>query len=142
MLLAVCESGERLADHKTSSESVTNEAGERLFLYEGRTLDEWLPEVVERIVERFDPLKVILFGSVARGEADYHSDIDLLVVFDKVEWENKRKLTVDVLRALADFPVAKDVVVTDLDEIARRGDLVGSILRPALRYGKVLYERG
>jgi predicted nucleotidyltransferase len=131
-----------LAERNTSGGSVTNEAGERLFLYRGRTLDGWLPEVVERIVERFDPLRVILFGSLARGEMNYDSDIDLLVVFEKVEWENKRKLTVEVLRALADLPIPKDVVVTDLDEISRRGDLVGTILRPALREGKVLYERG
>jgi uncharacterized protein len=125
-----------------SGRSVTNGAGERLFLYRGRTLDEWLPEVVKRVVERFDPLKIILFGSLARGEMDYDSDIDLLVVFEKVEWENKRKLTVEVLVALADLPVPKDVVVTDPDEISRRGDLVGTILRPALREGKVHYERG
>jgi predicted nucleotidyltransferase len=131
-----------LAEREESGRSVTNEVGERLFLYEGKTLDQWLPAVVERIVERFDPLRVILFGSMARGEAGYHSDVDLLVVFDEVEWENKRKLTVDILRALADLPISKDVVVTDTDEIARRGDLVGTILRPALREGKVLYERG
>jgi hypothetical protein len=37
--------------------------------------------------------------------------------------------------------VAKDVVVTTPEEIERRGHLVGSVLRPALREGKVLYER-
>ena len=42
-----------------------------LFLYEGKTLEEWLPLVVERVVEQFGPLKVILFGSLARGEAHY-----------------------------------------------------------------------
>lgn len=139
----VFESEERLAGRDNRfGRTVTNEAGERLFLYKGRTHDEWLPEVVERIVERFDPLRVILFGSLARGEMGYDSDIDLLVVFEHVEWENKRKLTVEVLRALSDLPVPKDVVVTDVDEIARRGDLVGTVLRPALREGKVLYERG
>lgn len=112
-----------------------------MFLYKGKTLEEWLPEAVERIVEEFDPLKVILFGSLARGEANYHSDIDLLVVFREVEREDKHDLTVDILRALADLPAPKDVVVTDLDEIERRGNLVGSVLRPALSEGKVLYER-
>jgi predicted nucleotidyltransferase len=124
-----------------SGGSVTNEAGERLFLYRGRTLDEWLPEVVERIVERFDPLRVILFGSVARGEMNYDSDIDLLVVFPEVKKEDKRALMVKIRSALLDTPVPMDILVTDPDEISRRGDLVGTILRPALREGKVLYER-
>ncbi len=112
-----------------------------MFLYKGKTLEEWVPEAVERVVERFDPLKVILFGSLARDEANYHSDIDLLVVFSEVKREDKHGLTVEILRVLADLPAPKDVVVTDLDEIKRRGDLVGTVLRPALREGKVLYER-
>lgn len=111
------------------------------FLYEGKTLEEWLPSVVERIAGNFDPLRIILFGSLSRGEVGYDSDIDLLVVFDEVEWEEKRKLTVDIRRSLAHFPVPKDIIVTDVDEIRRRGDLVGPILRPALEEGKVVYER-
>lgn len=112
-----------------------------MFLYKGKTLEEWLPEAVERIVESFDPLKVILFGSLARGEAGYDSDVDLLVVFEHVEWENKRELTVDIRRAIADVPIPVDVIVTDVDEIDRRGHIVGTVLRPALREGKVVYER-
>jgi len=111
-----------------------------LFLYEGKTIEEWLPSVVARIVERFDPLKVILFGSRARGDAGSHSDVDLLVVMpDGIE--DERRVTVEIRRLLRDMPVAKDVVVTTPEEIERRGDLVGTVLRPALREGKVLYER-
>jgi predicted nucleotidyltransferase len=36
--------------------------------------------MTERIVRRFDPLAVILFGSRARGDVGPHSDADLLVV--------------------------------------------------------------
>ena len=110
-----------------------------LFLYEGKTLEEWLPSVVERVVERCDPLKVILFGSLARGEANYDSDVDLLVVFEHVELENKRDLAVDISRAIVGVPV--DVIVTDVDEIERQGHIVGTVLRPALREGRVVYER-
>lgn len=109
-------------------------------LYEGKTLEEWLPSVVERVVEGFDPLKVVLFGSRARGDAGPHSDVDLLVVMpDGID--DERRVTVEIRRLLRDMPVAKDVVVTTPEEIERRGDLVGTVLRPALREGKVLYER-
>ncbi len=113
----------------------------RHFLYEGRTLEEWIPSAVERVVERFDPLKLILFGSLARGESNYDSDMDLLVVFERVALENKRNLAVEIRRALAEVPVPVDIVVTDVDEIERQGHIVGTVLRPALREGKVLYER-
>ena len=111
-----------------------------LFLHRGKPLEEWLPFVVERIVERFGPERVILFGSRARGEAGPHSDVDLLVVMpDGIE--DERGVTVEIRRLLRDMPVPKDVVVTTPGEIERRGDLVGTVLRPALREGKVLYER-
>lgn len=55
--------------------------------------------------------------------------------------ENKHHALVSMLRTVADLPVAVDVVPTDQDEIARRGHVVGTILRSALREGKVLYER-
>ncbi len=48
--------------------------------YNGRTLDEWVPEVVTDIVTACDPLQVILFGSVARGDHGPDSDLDVLVV--------------------------------------------------------------
>lgn len=111
----------------------------RPFLYRGRTAAEWVPVVVERIAERFDPLRIVLFGSHARGEPGPDSDIDLLVVFAHVE--DKHSLAVKMRLALADLPPPVDLIPTDPDEIARRGDLVGTVLGPALREGVVVYER-
>lgn len=100
---------------------------------------ELLQEMTDRIVHGFQPLKVILFGSHARGEAGRYSDIDLLVVLPEVG--DKRKTTVAILRVLGDFIVPADVVITTPEEISRRGTLVGTVLRPALREGRTLYER-
>ena len=99
----------------------------------------WLNVMRDRIVEQFQPLKIILFGSHARGEATAQSDIDLLVVLP--ELAHPREMTVSILGALGDLPIAKDIVVTTPTEIAEYGDLVGRVLRPALREGKVIYER-
>jgi predicted nucleotidyltransferase len=96
--------------------------------------------IIEQIVHDFHPLQIVLFGSHARGDADPESDVDLLVVLPQVT--DKRKTAIEIRRALASLPVSKDILVTTPEEIARRGDLVGSVLRPALREGKVLYERG
>ncbi len=48
----------------------------------------------------------------------------------------------DIQEALQDIKVSKDIIVTTPDEIARRGDVIGWILRPALREGVVLYDCG
>ena len=98
----------------------------------------YLSEAVDRIVRKFHPIRIILFGSWARGSAREDSDLDLLVVLPKVE--HKRKVAIEVLRALNGLPITKDVIVTTPKEIKERGQIVGNILRPALEEGKVIYE--
>ena len=95
--------------------------------------------MVDRIVARFQPSRVVLFGSRARGGAGRLSDVDLLVVMSGAP--DKRRAAVEIMRSLRDLPVSKDIVVTTPDEIADRGQVVGTVLHAALREGKVLYER-
>lgn len=102
-------------------------------------LREILPVIIDRIVRQFDPDRIILFGSHARGEAGPWSDIDLLVVLPACQ--DKRASTVAVLDALSDLPVFKDVVVTTPGEIAHRGSMPGGVLKAALAEGRVVYER-
>lgn len=98
-----------------------------------------IPAMVERLVREFEPRRVILFGSYARGEARWGSDVDLLVVVNEVE--DRRDLEIAMRRALRGLGAAKDVIVATEDEIAGRGRLVGSIFESALREGRILYER-
>ncbi len=100
---------------------------------------EWIDRMVEVIARRFHPLQIILFGSHARGDHAPDSDVDFLVVLPSLP--DKRRTAIEIRRCLDDFPVSKDIVVTTPEEIERRGHLVGTVLRPALREGRVLYER-
>jgi predicted nucleotidyltransferase len=103
------------------------------------TNGQWISIVADQVIARFHPLRLILFGSHARGDAGPESDIDLLVVLPQVN--DKRQAALAIRRALAGVPVSKDIVVTTPEEIARRGDLIGTVLRSALREGKVLARR-
>lgn len=100
--------------------------------------NEFISIMTERIVQDFDPLQIILFGSQARGDADRNSDIDMLVVFAEVA--DKRKTAVDIRVALVDLPVAKDILVSMPEELERHRTRIGSVLRYAQRDGKVLYR--
>ncbi|MFN2421703.1 MAG: excisionase family DNA-binding protein [Gemmatimonadota bacterium] len=98
-----------------------------------------IDEMVRRIVEQFDPERIILFGSHARGDPGPDSDVDLLVV---MEFEGlKREKQIEIRVALHDIRVPKDIVVATPDEIERYRDIIGTIIRPALREGRTLYER-
>ena len=95
--------------------------------------------MVDRIVGQFHPTRVVLFGSRARGTASDWSDVDLLVVMP--DGTDRRQTAIEMHVALGDLPAAKDIVVTTPAHIAQRGHVIGTVLRPALREGKVLYER-
>ncbi len=59
----------------------------------GSVADRPVPsELLGSIVRYFNPRRVILFGSRARGDADENSDIDLLVLLDAVDWPTERAI--------------------------------------------------
>ena len=101
--------------------------------------DTVISTMVDRIVERFRPESILVFGSRARGTAHRWSDVDILVVLPEVL--DKRRAAIDIRRPLGDLPTSKDVVVTTPEEIELRGHVVGSVLHAALREGRVVYER-
>ena len=96
-------------------------------------------KMVERIVEAFAPLQVLLFGSQARGTATDRSDVDLIVVFADVE--NNFDMAIAIRGVLIDAPLPKDIVVTTPEEIERRRSMPGDVLHYALPEARVLYDR-
>lgn len=108
--------------------------------YDGRTLAEWVPTVIDDLVAACDPLQVILFGSVARDDDGPDSDIDILVVLPEVDRVRRHEIVARLRRAIT-APVAVDVFVTDPSEIERRRDVIGSLLYWPLREGRVVYGR-
>ena len=94
-------------------------------------------EMVNRIVRRFDPKKVILFGSYATGKAGPDSDVDLLVVMPFIGPKRSKRL--EVRMAVHDIVASKDIIVVTPEEFACRRNIVGTIEYPASREGKVLY---
>jgi predicted nucleotidyltransferase len=95
------------------------------------------PHAIRRIITTYHPRRVVLFGSQARGDSDLQSDVDLLVVFDKVP--DRRERSVQITRLLRDMPFAKDVLVAGADDVSH--PLRGSALADAVKTGLVVYER-
>jgi len=97
-----------------------------------------LDEVVQRIVAVAEPAQILLFGSSARGDAGKHSDADLLVVKDDVQ--HRGKLEEQIYVSLIGVPMPVDVIVLTREDVERHRNRVGSIVMPALREGRVLYD--
>jgi predicted nucleotidyltransferase len=104
-------------------------------VYNGRPLAAWVPDVLERIFQRTDALRVVVFGSVERGDDGPESDIDLLVVLPTIT--RRHDDAVRVLRELRDLPVPVEVIVLDDDLLERESTMPG-LVRVALREGRVV----
>jgi len=100
--------------------------------------DPVLAEVVRRLVEAYRPLRIYLFGSVARGEGGPDSDYDLMVVVpDEAPMELQD--CDPAYRALRGLGIAKDVLVWTRSEFDKRLHLKASLPSTILREGKLLH---
>lgn len=99
--------------------------------------EEKLNELVTRIVDTVKPIRILLFGSVARREASDNSDIDVLVVV--ADGSHRRKIAQQIYRNLIGFGIAVDVVVATPADLQRYGNSPGLVYREVLRDGRELY---
>jgi uncharacterized protein len=97
-----------------------------------------IEEVTRRIVSTVQPQKILLFGSAARGEADEFSDLDFLVIVKSPA--HRRRTAQQIYRNLHGIQIPVDIIVATEVDIRVHGQAIGSILRPALREGIVIYE--
>ena len=100
---------------------------------------DWVDEIVRRIVRAAQPEKIILFGSRARGEARPESDFDVLVIKESSEPSYRRDAPLYV--ALADLPVEVEVLVYTPEEVAEWARVPQAFVTTAMREGKTVYER-
>jgi len=94
--------------------------------------------VVKQIAERFQPEKVILFGSYAYGRPRPESDVDLLVVMETPL--RNREQAAQIARAI-DYHFGLDLLVRRPQQLAERLALGDFFLQEITEKGKVLYAR-
>ena len=98
-----------------------------------------IQEVRSRLVARFRPERIILFGSQARGDAGESSDVDLLIICPLRG--DRKTLMVEMDRTLGGLGIARDIVLLTPEEFERDRQVPGTVARPASMEGRVLYER-
>ena len=95
---------------------------------------------VERIAAAIRPVRILAFGSRARGDAVAESDLDLLVVLPKGRSETGVSSQIQAL--LKGLVLAVDVVVVEQGRFERLRRAFGSLYRDADREGVELYADG
>ena len=98
---------------------------------------EVIEQLVRRIIELVQPLRIILFGSAARGEMGPNSDIDVLVVMP--EGVHRRRTAQLLYRQIRGLGVPFDILVTTPDDLERHKDNIGLIYQSILREGREVY---
>ncbi|HXX24540.1 MAG TPA: nucleotidyltransferase domain-containing protein [Terriglobia bacterium] len=98
-----------------------------------------LQEVVRRILAVGSPLRIVLFGSRARGQANPSSDLDILVIEESDLPRYKRAAR--YLRALVGVFPANDLVVWTPEEVESWSDVPNAFITTILSEGRTLYAR-
>jgi uncharacterized protein len=122
-------------------DQVTYSVRDNRAMWAGRSLIEWVPDLVNVIVSAFDPETVVLFGSVADGTDGPDSDIDLLVVLGHAPVADRRRLMVELRRAARTIAAPYDLLVTSVNDFAGNRNRPGSTEYEPGHRGSVVYGR-
>lgn len=108
-----------------------------------RTMDSrlpiWIEGTVDTIAKAFQPERIVLFGSHARGEADQESDIDLFIEMETSLSPPERAIAISELFGLR--PWSMDLIVYTPAEVEKLQGIHGTLLSQIEQEGQVLYEK-
>jgi len=95
--------------------------------------------ILQRLIDRYAPQKVVLFGSYAYGEPDEDSDIDLLIIKDTPDRFIDRWVTVHRILTGTHRSLPLEPVVLTPQELEKRLAAGDQFIAEILDKGKVLY---
>jgi predicted nucleotidyltransferase len=106
--------------------------------------NEKIEKVVKIIKEEIEArglkvVKIILFGSRAKGTPKEDSDWDLLIIIDKdLDRNTKLETIVKIKRRLALLKIPNDIIINSIREFEERKENVGYMAYYASREGKTI----
>ncbi len=99
--------------------------------------DPIIEQAIQRIADNLHPKQIILFGSRAKGETHFGSDIDLLLIYDGPL--AKKEVHMRVLNLFDYWDIALDVFVLNSDEWKNLKAVANTLAREAAETGIVCY---
>jgi uncharacterized protein len=98
------------------------------------------PALLDPVVAYLNPRRIIVFGSVARGQAGPDSDIDLLVIVDDDTPAEKVTLKAGY-ESRKSYHEPADVIPVREKIFQRNSRIAGTLSRAAALDGVVVYDR-
>ncbi len=98
-----------------------------------------IQRVTDEIAQKFQPERIILFGSYAYGTPTEDSDVDLLVV---LPFEGRKAKKAIEIRSAISARFAMDLIPITAERLQHRIEIEDFFLREVVERGKVLYEAG
>lgn len=105
-----------------------------------RLLKRDIDVITERLKEKYNPEKIVLFGSAVRGEMKEGSDIDFFIVKNSKKPSHRRIIDIFHLLRGIDREYPADFIVFTPSELKQRLELGDFFIKNILDEGKILYE--
>ncbi|KAF0249511.1 MAG: DNA polymerase beta domain-containing protein [bacterium] len=100
-------------------------------------IQEQIKEICKKIVNKFHPEKIILFGSYAYGEPNQYSDVDLFVVMP-FKGSSLSQVAKIITRTKPDF--ALDLIVCTPEQLKEKLAIHDRFIQTIVQKGKIAYE--
>ncbi len=100
-------------------------------------LEEQIRSITAQIIDKYQPEKIILFGSSARGDLNPDSDVDLLII--KRETPHYGAERIRELSRIIERNIPVDFLVYRPEEFEKRVEMGDPFLKAIVKEGKVLY---
>jgi uncharacterized protein len=100
------------------------------------TLDQ-IQAFSQQIAQKFQPDRIILFGSYAYGQPSEDSDVDLLVI---LPFEDLPVYKAIEIRRQIRAPFPLDLIARTSEQIQQRLDMGDFFIQDIIKQGRILYE--
>ena len=96
-----------------------------------------IESIVIQIIEKYEPQKIILFGSAARGESGSDSDADFLIIKKDTPFYGAYRIR--ELSRIVNRNIPVDFLVYRPEEFEKRVEMGDPFLKAIIKEGRVLY---
>jgi len=103
----------------------------------GSSIEKEIEDITAQIIKKYNPVKIILFGSAARGELGPDSDADFLIIKKETPLYGEDRIR--ELNHLLERNIPLDLLIYRPEEFEKRMKMGDPFLKAILKEGKVLY---